>query len=182
MKVELKKNDAGLITDVVVRRSSEGHLVTERPLVYVPFLIVAFILCALFLRSVSLPARGFKGQLEILSSKNRARTHTWNCTITYIHRSVRSPAMRPHPIMIKTIYGGFDGAPIPCHTPSRPAHRRPGPYAHRRRIRQDRRQQRMHWTTLGQDRRLHGTGLRWIPYTHSLDQSRAFSGPCSGYS
>lgn len=115
MKVELKKNDAGLITDVVVKKVIKKDIWLQNgPLVYVPFLIISFILCVLFLRSVNLPTRGFKGQFEILSSKNRARTHTWNCTMTYI-ASFGSFAgyAAAFPIMIKTIYGGFDGAPDP---------------------------------------------------------------------
>lgn len=115
MKVELKKNDAGLITDVVVKKVIKKQIYLQNaPLVYVPFLVIAFILCAIFLRSVTVPARGFKGQFEILSSKNRARTHTWNCTITYITSfGSFSGYAAAFPIMIKTIYGGFDGAPDP---------------------------------------------------------------------
>jgi NNP family nitrate/nitrite transporter-like MFS transporter len=76
--------------------------------------VVAFVLCAIFLRSVTVPARGFKGQFEILSSLNRARTHTWNCTITYICSfGSFSGYAAAFPMMIKTIYGGFDGAPDP---------------------------------------------------------------------
>ncbi len=115
MKVELKKNDAGLITDVVVKKVIKKQIYLQNaPLVYVPFLVIAFILCAIFLRSVTVPARGFKGQFEILSSKNRARTHTWNCSITYITSfGSFSGYAAAFPIMIKTIYGGFDGAPDP---------------------------------------------------------------------
>lgn len=115
MKVELKKNDAGLITDVVVKKVIKKNIWLQNALfVWVPFLIAAFILCALFLRSVTVPARGFKGQFEILSSKNRASTHTWNCTITYICSfGSFSGYAAAFPIMIKTIYGGFDGAPDP---------------------------------------------------------------------
>lgn len=115
MKVDVKKNDAGLITDVVVKKVIKKKIwLQNAPFVWVPFLIVAFILCALFLRSVSLPARGFKGQFEILSSRNRARTHTWNCTITYITSfGSFSGYAAAFPMMIKTIYGGFDGAPDP---------------------------------------------------------------------
>lgn len=115
MKVELKKNDAGLITDVTVKKVIKKQIYLQNaPLVYVPFLIIAFILCAIFLRSVTVPARGFKGQFEILSSKNRARTHTWNCSITYITSfGSFSGYAAAFPIMIKTIYGGFDGAPDP---------------------------------------------------------------------
>ena len=115
MKVELKKNDAGLITDVVVKKVIKKEIYLQNALfVWVPFLVVAFILCAIFLRSVTVPARGFKGQFEILSSLNRARTHTWNCTITYICSfGSFSGYAAAFPMMIKTVYGGFDGAPDP---------------------------------------------------------------------
>lgn len=115
MVVDLKKNDAGLITDVVVKKVVKKDIrVQNAPFVYVPFLVIAFILCAILLRSVTVPARGFKGQFEILSSKNRARTHTWNCTITYICSfGSFSGFAGAFPMMIKTIYGGFDGAPDP---------------------------------------------------------------------
>ena len=115
LKVELKKNAAGLVTDVVVKKVLKKNIYLQNaPLVYVPFLVVAFILCALFLRSVTVPARGFKGQFEILSSRNRARTHTWNCTMTYITSfGSFSGFAAAFPIMIKTVYGGFEGAPDP---------------------------------------------------------------------
>ncbi len=115
MKVELKKNDAGLITDVVVKKVIKKEIYLQNALfVWVPFLVVAFVLCALFLRSVTVPARGFKGQFEILSSLNRARTHSWNCTITYICSfGSFSGYAAAFPMMIKTVYGGFDGAPDP---------------------------------------------------------------------
>lgn len=115
MKVDIKRNDQGLITDIVVKKVIKKEIYLQNAaFVWVPFLILAFILCALFLRSVTVPARGFKGQFEILSSKNRARTHTWNCTITYIC-SFGSFAgyAAAFPMMIKVIYGGFDGAPDP---------------------------------------------------------------------
>ena len=115
MKVEIKKNDAGLITDVVVKKVIKKEIYLQNALfVWVPFLVVAFILCAIFLRSVTVPARGFKGQFEILSSLNRASTHSWNCTITYICSfGSFSGYAAAFPMMIKTVYGGFDGAPDP---------------------------------------------------------------------
>ncbi len=115
MKVELKKNEAGLITDVVVKKVVKKDIYLQNAaFVWVPFLVIAFILCAIFLRSVTVPARGFKGQFEILSNLNRARTHTWNCTITYICSfGSFSGYAAAFPMMIKTIYGGFDGAPDP---------------------------------------------------------------------
>jgi NNP family nitrate/nitrite transporter-like MFS transporter len=115
VKVEVTRNAAGAITDVTVKNViKKGMWVQNAALWYVPCLIIAFILCVVFLRSVNVPARGFKGQFEILSSKNRARTHTWNCSITYICSfGSFSGFAAAFPIMIKTIYGGFDGAPDP---------------------------------------------------------------------
>lgn len=116
MKLDLKKNDAGIVTDVIVKKVVEKSIwVQNAAFWYVPFLVLAFILSLIFLRSIgTLKGRGFKGQFEILTTKNRALTHSWNCTITYIC-SFGSFAgyAAAFPMMIKTIYGGFDGAPDP---------------------------------------------------------------------
>jgi NNP family nitrate/nitrite transporter-like MFS transporter len=115
MKVELKKNSAGLVTDVVVKKVVKKDLwLQNAAFVWVPFLVVAFILSVIFLRSLELPTRGFMGQFEILSNRNRARVHTWNCTITYICSfGSFSGFSGAFPMLIKTLYGGFDGAPDP---------------------------------------------------------------------
>ena len=115
LKVDLKKNEAGAVTDIAIKNVIKKEIwVQNAALWYVPFLVLSFVLCAVFLRSVSLPVRGFKGQFEILSTRNRALTHTWNCTITYICSfGSFSGYSGAFPIMIKTIYGGFDGAPDP---------------------------------------------------------------------
>ncbi len=115
MKVDLKKNDAGAVTNVVVKKVIKKEIWLQNAAFwYIPPLVLAFILCAIFLRSVTVPARGFKGQLEILSSRNRANVHSWNCTITYITTfGSFSGYAGAFPMMIKTIYGGFDGAPDP---------------------------------------------------------------------
>jgi NNP family nitrate/nitrite transporter-like MFS transporter len=115
MKVDVKRNDAGEVTDVVVLNVAKKAMwLQNAAFIWVPFLVVAFILAVLFLKSVSLPSRGFKGQFEILSRKNRARTHTWNCTMTYITSfGSFSGFAAAFPMMIKTLYGGFEGAPDP---------------------------------------------------------------------
>ena len=115
VKIDVTRNPAGAITDVTVKNViKKGMWVQNAAFWYVPFLIVAFILCAIFLRSVTVPARGFKGQFEILSTKNRALTHTWNCTITYICSfGSFSGYAAAFPMMIKVIYSGFDGGPDP---------------------------------------------------------------------
>ncbi len=116
VKLEVKKNDAGAVTDVAIKKGiKKGMWVQNAAFWYVPWLIVAFILSLIFLRSIgTLKGRGFKGQFEILSKKNRALTHTWNCTITYICSfGSFSGYSAAFPMMIKVIYGGFDGAPDP---------------------------------------------------------------------
>jgi NNP family nitrate/nitrite transporter-like MFS transporter len=120
MHVEVKKNDAGAVTDLVLKRVIKKDMwVQNAAFWYVPFLILAFILCWIFLRSIDPAALGIKGggfkkMFEILGAKYRARVHTWNCTITYIG-SFGSFAgyAAAFPMMIKVIYGGFDGAPDP---------------------------------------------------------------------
>jgi len=83
--IDLKRNAAGAITDVSVRSVVKKAMwLQNAAFIWVPFLLLATVLSAIFLRSLQLPTRGFMGQFEILSARNRARTHTWNCTITYI--------------------------------------------------------------------------------------------------
>jgi len=136
VKTEVRKNLAGQIAEVVptkgyaldVRRNPSGEItdvtlrsVAKRPMwlqnaafIWIPFLLLAFVLSVMFLRSLQLPSRGFMGQFEILSSRNRARIHTWNCTITYICSfGSFSGFSAAFPMLMKTLYGGFDGAPDP---------------------------------------------------------------------
>lgn len=115
MKVDVKRNDAGEIIDVEVKNVAKKAIwLQNAAFIWIPFLVVAFILAVLFLRSIQLPSRGFKGQFEILSTRNRALTHTWNCTMTYITSfGSFSGFAAAFPIMIKTLYGGFEGAPDP---------------------------------------------------------------------
>ncbi|MBI5454658.1 MAG: NarK/NasA family nitrate transporter [Deltaproteobacteria bacterium] len=119
-KLDVKKNDAGVVTDVVLKKGiKKGMWAQNAAFWYVPFLILAFILCVIFLRSIDpaalgIKSGGFKKQFEILSTKDRALTHTWNCTITYIASfGSFSGYAAAFPMMIKVIYGGFDGSPDP---------------------------------------------------------------------
>jgi len=113
--LDVKRNSAGAITDVALRSVVKKPMwLQNAAFVWVPFLLVAFVLSAVFLRSLQLPTRGFMGQFEILSSRNRARVHTWNCTMTYICSfGSFSGFSAAFPMLIKTLYGNFDGAPDP---------------------------------------------------------------------
>jgi NNP family nitrate/nitrite transporter-like MFS transporter len=113
--LEVKRNAAGAITDITLRSVvKKGIWLQNAAFVWVPFLLLAFVLSVVLLRSLQLPTRGFMGQFEILSKRNRARLHTWNCTITYICSfGTFSGFSAAFPMLIKTLYGGFDGAPDP---------------------------------------------------------------------
>ncbi len=115
VKLDVVKNPEGAITDVTFKNVvKKGMWLQNAAFIWVPFLVVAFLFAVFGLKSISVPSRGFMGQFEILSMRNRAAVHTWNCTITYIC-SFGSFAgfAAAFPMMIKTIYGGFDGAPDP---------------------------------------------------------------------
>ncbi|HWR34138.1 MAG TPA: MFS transporter [Chitinophagaceae bacterium] len=75
---------------------------------YVPLIILMAILCWWFLRSIPIKA-SFKEQLDIF--KNR---HTWFCTITYVMTfGAFSGLSASFPLMMKSLYGNFEGAPDP---------------------------------------------------------------------
>jgi MFS transporter, NNP family, nitrate/nitrite transporter len=113
--LEVKRNAAGAVTDVALRSVVKKPMwLQNAAFVWVPFLLLAFVLSVLFLRSLQLPTRGFMGQFEILSMRNRAAVHTWNCTMTYICSfGSFSGFSAAFPMLIKTLYGNFDGAPDP---------------------------------------------------------------------
>ncbi|HLG40007.1 MAG TPA: MFS transporter [Chitinophagaceae bacterium] len=75
---------------------------------YVPLLILMTILCWWLLRSVPIKA-SFKEQLDIFKIK-----HTWFCTITYMMTfGAFSGLSASFPLMMKSLYGRFEGAPDP---------------------------------------------------------------------
>lgn len=75
---------------------------------YAPFLVIGGMIAWNFLRSVPIKA-SFKEQLDIFKLK-----HTWFCTITYIMTfGSFSGLAASFPLLIKSLYGSFDGAPDP---------------------------------------------------------------------
>lgn len=75
---------------------------------YVPLLIILTILCFAMLKSVPVKA-SFSEQFDIFKDK-----HTWFCTITYIMTfGSFSGLSAAFPLMIKALYGNFEGAPDP---------------------------------------------------------------------
>jgi NNP family nitrate/nitrite transporter-like MFS transporter len=75
---------------------------------YVPFLLLTAVVAWFVLRSVPVKA-SFLEQLDIFRNK-----HTYFCTATYIMTfGVFSGLAAVFPLLIKTVYGRFDGAPDP---------------------------------------------------------------------
>ncbi len=73
---------------------------------YIPFLLVMTIVAAVWLRRVPVKT-SFKDQLDIFKDK-----HTWMMTVLYMMTfGSFSGFSAAFPLMIKTIYGGFPGAP-----------------------------------------------------------------------
>jgi NNP family nitrate/nitrite transporter-like MFS transporter len=76
--------------------------------VYVPLLVLLGVAAFWALRSV--PVRvSFKDQLDIFKNK-----HTWFCTVTYVMTfGTFAGLSAAFPLLIKTVYGNFEGAPDP---------------------------------------------------------------------
>lgn len=75
---------------------------------YVPILIVVAIVAWIYLRRIPVKA-SFREQLDIFSNK-----HTWFCTITYMMTfGTFAGLSAAFPMLIKTLYGGFENAPDP---------------------------------------------------------------------
>lgn len=75
---------------------------------YAPFLVIGGMIAWNFLRSVPIKA-SFKEQLDIFKLK-----HTWFCTITYVMTfGSFSGLSAAFPMLIKSLYGAFPGAPDP---------------------------------------------------------------------
>jgi MFS transporter, NNP family, nitrate/nitrite transporter len=75
---------------------------------YVPLLLIMGAVAWFGLRSVPMKA-SFREQLDIFREK-----HTWFCTITYVLTfGTFSGLSAAFPMMIKSLYGGFEGAPDP---------------------------------------------------------------------
>lgn len=108
-KVEIRKDAAGAVADVQVKKSVKKDMWLQNAAFwYIPFLLISGVLCGVFLRSVPIKA-SFSQQFDIMKDK-----HTWFCVITYFMTFGSFAGFSAaFPLMIKTIYGDFPGAPDP---------------------------------------------------------------------
>lgn len=78
--------------------------------IYVPFLLIVGFIAWRKLKSIPVVS-SFKEQFDIFNNK-----HTWFCTITYVMTfGAFSGLAAAFPMLIKTLYGGFENAPNPLH-------------------------------------------------------------------
>jgi len=77
---------------------------------YIPALLIATVLCWHFLRSIRMDRPSVGGMIKNMTDNK----HAWFCVITYVMTfGSFSGFSAAFPLMIKTIYGGFEGAPDP---------------------------------------------------------------------
>ncbi|MBI2967626.1 MAG: NarK/NasA family nitrate transporter [Bacteroidetes bacterium] len=77
---------------------------------YVPLLLIAGALCWIFLKSIRIDKPSVGGMIKNMTDNK----HAWFCVITYIMTfGSFSGFSAAFPLMIKTIYGSFEGAPDP---------------------------------------------------------------------
>lgn len=107
--VTVKKDEAGAVVDVVVKKVVKKDIWLQNGLLwYVPLLVIFGIASFIWLRSIPIKA-SFAQQLDIFGNK-----HTWIMTILYLMTfGSFSGLAAAFPMMIKAIYGGFQGAPDP---------------------------------------------------------------------
>ncbi len=105
----VKKDASGAVTDVQVKKVIKKDMWVQNALLwYVPILVVTFVICAIFLKSVPIKA-SISEQLKIVKDK-----HGWFCTITYFSTFGSFAGFAAaFPLLIKVVYGGFPGAPDP---------------------------------------------------------------------
>ncbi|MCL1934487.1 MAG: MFS transporter [Candidatus Azobacteroides sp.] len=96
-------------TNVATHEVTTKAIYLQSPIVIlIPLLIIMTIVCWIWLKSIPLK-RTFKEQMGIFKIK-----HTWFCTITYIMTfGTFSGLAAAFPLMIKSLYGGFEGGPDP---------------------------------------------------------------------
>jgi NNP family nitrate/nitrite transporter-like MFS transporter len=110
LKLEVTKDAGGVVTGVTIKKVVKKDIWLQNAAFwYIPFLLIAGVLCWILLRSVPMKRPSIGVMMKSMTDK-----HAWFCVITYIMTfGSFSGFAAAFPLMIKTIYGGFDGAPDP---------------------------------------------------------------------
>ncbi|MBI5192934.1 MAG: NarK/NasA family nitrate transporter [Nitrospirae bacterium] len=107
MKVEIKKNEAGVITDLTVKKIIKKDMwVQNAALWYVPWLIIAGIISFIYLKSIPMRKVSVGTLVKNMTDNKHAYFCVWIYVMTFGSFAGFSAAF---PLMIKTIYGAIHG-------------------------------------------------------------------------
>lgn len=107
MKADVKKDDTGIVTDVTVKKVIQKNIWLQNAAFwYIPFLLIAAVLCWISLRSIRIEKPSVGGMVKNMTDNK----HAWFCVITYFMTfGSFSGFSAAFPLMIKTIYGNIPG-------------------------------------------------------------------------
>lgn len=107
MKTEVKKNEAGVVTDLTVKRIIKKDIWLQNAAFwYVPYLLLAGVACGVYLRSIPRKKPSFGKMIGDMTNNK----HAYFMTLTYIMTfGSFSGFAASFPLMIKTIYGAIPG-------------------------------------------------------------------------
>lgn len=111
MHAEVVRDNAGVVTDVHVETIVKKSLWLQNAAFwYVPFLLIAGIICWVYLKSVPMKKPSIGKMIKDMTDNKHGYFMTWTYIMTFGSFSGFAASF---PLMIKTIYGGFDDAPDP---------------------------------------------------------------------
>ena len=107
MKTEVKKNEAGVVTDLTVKKIIKKDIWLQNAAFwYVPYLLIAGVACGVYLRSIPRKKPSFAKMIGDMTNNK----HAYFMTLTYIMTfGSFSGFAAAFPLMIKTIYGNIPG-------------------------------------------------------------------------
>ncbi len=108
MKTEVKKNEAGVVTDLTVKKIVKKDIwLQNATLWYVPYLIIAGIICWIYLKSVPMKKPSIGKLVKDMTDNKHGYSMTWIYIMTF---GSFSGFAATFPLMIKIIYGNIPGA------------------------------------------------------------------------
>jgi NNP family nitrate/nitrite transporter-like MFS transporter len=107
MKTEVKKNEAGVVTDLTVKKIIKKDIwLQNSALWFVPFLIIAGIICGIYLKSIPMKKPSIIGMIRNMTDNKHGWFMTWTYIMTFGSFAGFAASF---PLMIKTIYGNIPG-------------------------------------------------------------------------
>lgn len=107
LKVEVKKNEAGVVTDLTVKKVIKKDMWLQNASYwFVPFLIIAGIIGWLYLRSIPMKKVSVGGMIKNMTDNKHAYFCTWIYIMTF---GSFAGFAATFPLMIKILYGNIPG-------------------------------------------------------------------------